>query len=266
MVILFMEEKFKKFGEYIEFSVNRHFGIITLNRIHRSNSFTIDQLKHLKKAIEFCQNNEKIKGIILTANGNSFSTGMDLGEITKYDYKDVKELEHLAASICQLLFNGKPAICAINGRTLGEGVVFLVCCDYRLAVKDSFFQMPEINSAIFPGTGCVTLFSKIIGIPWTKKMLMFSERLDANKALEIGLIDEIVENQEELMKTALNKAKFINSKNSTVMNAIKILSNHLMDKNFAVAYPLETIASDWYKFTDKKKILKDFQKSLNWID
>ena len=261
-----MSENHFDFGDYIDFSVNRHFGIITLNRIHRSNSFTINQLKHLKNAIESCQNNEKIKGIVLTANGNSFSTGMDLGEITKYDYKDVKELEYLAASICQSLYNGKPAICAVNGRTLGEGVVFLVCCDYRIALKDSFFQMPEINSAIFPGTGCVTLFSKIIGIPWTKKMLMFNERLDANKALEIGLIDEVVEHQDELMKVALDKAKFINTKNSTVMNSIKILSNHLMDKSFTDAYPLEIIASDWYKFTDKKKILKDFQKSLDWID
>jgi len=261
-----MSESHLNFGEYIDFSVTSHFGIITLNRVHRSNSFTIEQLKHLKEAIEFCQNNDKIKGLILTANGNSFSTGMDLGEITKYDYKDVKELEYLAASICQSLYNGKPAICAVNGRTLGEGVVFLVCCDYRIALKDSFFQMPEINSAIFPGTGCVTLFSKIIGIPWTKKMLMFNERLDANKALEIGLIDEVVEHQDELMKVALDKAKFINTKNSTVMNSIKILSNHLMDKSFTDAYPLEIIASDWYKFTDKKKILKDFQKSLNWID
>jgi enoyl-CoA hydratase len=261
-----MPENRYNFGEYIKFSILRHFGIITLNRVHRSNSFTISQLKHLKEAVEFCQNNEKIKGIILTAKGNSFSTGMDLGEITQYDYKDVKELEHLAASICQLLYNGKPAICAINGRTMGEGVVFLVCCDYRIAVKESFFQMPEINSAIFPGTGCVTLFSKIIGIPWTKKMLMFAERLNANKALEIGLIDEIVENQDDLMKVALDKAKFINSKNSTVMNAIKILSNHLMNKSFIDAYPLETIASDWYKFTDKKKIIKDLQKSHNWIE
>ncbi|MBY9003224.1 MAG: enoyl-CoA hydratase/isomerase family protein [Candidatus Lokiarchaeota archaeon] len=261
-----MPENQYNFGEYIEFSITKHFGIITLNRVHRSNSFTIDQLKNLKSAIEFCQENDKIKGIVLTANGSSFSTGMDIGEIAKYDYNDVKELEHLAASICQLLYNGKPAICAINGRTMGEGVVFLVCCDYRLAVKDSFFQMPEINSAIFPGTGCVTLFSKIIGIPWTKKMLMFAEKVNSKKALEIGLIDEIVENKDELIKAALDKAKFINTKNSTVMNSIKILSNHLMDKTFRDAYPLETIGSDWYKFTDKKKILKDFQKSFNWID
>jgi enoyl-CoA hydratase/carnithine racemase len=189
---------------------------------------------------------------------------MDLGEIAKYDYAKVKLLERLAATICKLLYNGKPSICAVNGRTMGEGVVFLTCCDYRIAQKDSFFQMPEINSAIFPGTGCVTLFSKIIGIPWTKKMLMFAEKISCEKALEIGLIDKIVDTREELIDLSIQKAKFLRAKNQTVINAIKILSNHLMDKTFAVAYEFEKIGSDWYKFDDKSLLVKEFREEFNW--
>ncbi|MFX0025703.1 MAG: enoyl-CoA hydratase/isomerase family protein [Candidatus Hermodarchaeota archaeon] len=251
-------------GDYIEFSIKRRFGIITLNRVHRSNAFTIEQLEYLKKVLIYCQQNNKIKGLILTANGDSFSTGMDLGAVTSYDYKGVKKLEQLAAQVCELLYNGKPSICAINGRTLGEGVVFLVCCDYRIAINDSFFQMPEINSAIFPGTGCVILFSKIIGIPWTKKMLMFSEKIDAVKALEIGLIDQIVDSKEDLMIAALEKAKFLNSKNQTVLNAIKLFSNHLLDKSFKEGYGLEKIGSDWYKFEDKDEMIYNLREKFNW--
>jgi len=251
-------------GEYIEFSIKRRFGIIILNRIHRSNSFTIEQLEYLKNALIHCQQNEKIKGVILTANGDSFSTGMDLRAVTSYDYEGVKKLEQLAAQVCELLYNGKPSICAINGRTLGEGVVFLVCCDYRIAIKDSFFQMPEINSSIFPGTGCVILFSKIIGISWTKKMLMFSEKLDASKALEIGLIDQIVDSKEDLMNFAMEKAKFLYSKNQTVINAIKLLSNHLLDKNFKEGYELEKIGSDWYKFEKKDEMIYNIREKFNW--
>ncbi|TFG25874.1 MAG: enoyl-CoA hydratase/isomerase family protein, partial [Promethearchaeota archaeon] len=143
-----MEENQIDFGRNIEFNIKRRIAVIKLNRLHRSNSFTIDFLRELEKALTFCQNNEKVKIIILTANGNSFSTGMDLGEITKYDYNDVKELEFRAASICKILYNGKPIICAINGRNMGEGVVFSICCDYRITVEDAFFQMPEINTSI----------------------------------------------------------------------------------------------------------------------
>jgi enoyl-CoA hydratase len=258
-----MEENQQYFGKNIEFSLKRRIAVILLNRTYRSNSFTIPFLRNLEKALEFCQNHEKVKVIILTANGSSFSTGMDLGEITKYDYNDVKELERRAASICKLLYNGKPVICAINGRTLGEGVVFLTCCDYRIAVQESYFQMPEINSAIFPGTGCVTLFSKIIGISWTKKMLMFAEQIDAQKALDIGLIDEIVEDK-DLLNRALEKAKFLSTKNQFVLNAIKILANHLHDRKVSEAYKLEKIGSDWYRFPDKTKFLAELKENFEW--
>lgn len=254
----------KDFGENIEFSVKKKFGIISLNRLHRSNAFTIEFLKDLEIVIQFCQSNHKIKGLILTNEGNSFSTGMDIGAIASYNYEQVKELERTAANICKLLYNGKPAICAINGRTLGEGVVFLVCCDYRIATKESFFQMPEINTAIFPGTGCIILFSKVIGIPWTKKMLMFAEKVPSSKALEIGLIDCIVETQEELMSKAIEKAVFLHPKNQTVINSIKIFSNHLLNLPFNEAYELEKKGSDWYTYENKEKFLKELRNHFDW--
>jgi enoyl-CoA hydratase/carnithine racemase len=258
-----MEKNQQYFGKNIEFSIKRRIAIIKLNRTHRSNSFTIPFLTDLENALDFCQHHEKVKVIILTAYGTSFSTGMDLGEITKYDYKDVKELERRAASICKILYNGKPVICAINGRTLGEGVVFLTCCDYRIAVQGSFFQMPEINSAIFPGTGCITLFSKIIGISWTKKMLMFAERVDTQKAFSIGLIDEIVDDK-ILLTAAIEKAKFLSTKNQTVLNAIKILTNHLHNRKVSEAYKLEKIGSDWYRFPEKAKFLAELKENFEW--
>lgn len=250
------------FGDQIEFSVKKKFGIITLDRIQRSNAFTQELLEQLRKAIEYCQNETKIRGLILTNNGHSFSTGMDLDAIDGSDHFAVKKLEGTAADICKLLFNGKPAICAINGRTFGEGVVFSICCDYRIAVKSSFFQMPEIYSGIFPGTGCVILFSKIIGIPWTKKMLMFSEKINASKALEIGLIDQIVDTKDQLIEESMKKARFLFTKNQTVLHAIKLCSNHFLDKSYNQAYEIEKIASGWYEHKDKEIFIREFKKNF----
>ncbi|MFW9971005.1 MAG: enoyl-CoA hydratase/isomerase family protein [Candidatus Odinarchaeota archaeon] len=251
-----------QFGEYIDFSIKKRFGIITLNRLHRSNAFDINQFENLKRAIKYCQKDNKIRGLILTNNGNSFSTGVDLGAIDGSDHKAVKYLESTAADICKLIYNGKPAISAINGRTLGEGVVYSVCCDYRIATKVSYFQMPEIFSGIFTGTGCLVLFSKILGIPWTKKLCMFSHRVDAQEALKIGIIDQIVNNKEDLMKIALNKAKFLFTKNQTVLNAIKLCSNHLADKSYNLAYEIEKLGSSWYQFEDKEQYIKDFKNQF----
>lgn len=250
------------FGEYIEFNIKKRFGFIMLNRVHRSNAFSIDQLKNLKKAVEYCQKNELIRGIILTNHGTSFSTGIDLAFIDASDHDAVKELEGTAAEICKLLFNGKPVICAINGRTMGEGVVFLTCCDYRIAVRESFFQMPEINSGIFPGTGCIILFSKVIGIPWTKKMLMFAERVSTEKALEIGLIDQIVETKEELIEESIKKARFLSTKNQTVLNAIKLCANHFVDKSYNKAYEIEKEGSAWYEHENKVQFIQNFRDKI----
>ncbi|MFX0008476.1 MAG: enoyl-CoA hydratase/isomerase family protein [Candidatus Hermodarchaeota archaeon] len=248
------------FGDFIDFTIKKRFGIITLNRLHRSNAFDIEQFENLEKAVEYCQKSERIRGLILTNNGNSFSTGVDLGAIDGSNHKAVKYLEGTAANICKLLYNGKPAISAINGRTMGEGVVFSTCCDYRIATKDSFFQMPEVYSGIFTGTGCLVLFSRLFGIAWAKKLCMFAEKIDAKKALRIGLIDKIVTSNDNLMNAALEKAKFLFTKNQTVLNSIKLCCNHLADKSYNDAYELEKIGSSWYEYKDKEQYIKDFRK------
>ena len=257
-----MSETKEFFGEYIDFEVKRKFGIITLNRVHRSNAFTLEQLTYLCDSMEYCQLSDKIRGIILTNNGESFSTGMDLDYIDGSDHAAVKELEATAADICNLIWDGKPVICALNGRCMGEGVVFAIACDYRIATKGSFFWMPEILSGIFPGTGCIILFSKILGIPWTKKMLMLAERVSAEKAIEINLIDQVVDNKDELMEAALDKAKFLFTKNQMVLNAIKLCSNHLMDKSYTRASLLESFASSWFEHQNETIFLSKLRRMI----
>lgn len=252
-----------EFGENIEFSMKKKFGIIKLNRVHRGNAITLDMAKNLKKALDFCKDTERIRGIILTGNGKSFTTGMDINEIDGSNHAAVKEYEETAAAIQELLYYGKPVICAINGKAMGDGVAYALCSDYRIAVKDCYFMMPEINLGVFPGTGIIVLMTRVLGIPWTKKILMFAEKINVEKALEIGLIDQIVENQEDLIKVALDKAKFLFTKNQTVLNAIKLCSNHLADKTYNKAYELEKFGSAWYEYEDKVKYLQEFRKKFS---
>ena len=251
-----------EFGKFIEFSIKKKFGIINLNRMHRGNAITTEMAKDLKKALEFCQNSAKIRGIILTGNGTSFTTGMDIDEIDGGNHEMVKEYENTAASIQDMIYYGKPTICAINGKAMGDGVAYTLCSDYRIAVKNCYFRMPEINIGVFPGTGIIVLMSRVIGIPWTKRILMFAEKVNAEKALEIGLVDYLVENQEELMRVALDKAKFLFTKNQTVLNAIKLCSNHLADKSYNEAYELEKIGSAWYEYEDKEKYINEFRQKF----
>ena len=249
-------------GEFVKFNVDKRFGIIILNRVERGNALTIEMLKNLKNAIEHCQNSDKIRGVILTGNGSSFTTGMDLGAIDGSDQAAVKDYEGTSASITKMLFSGKPVVCAINGKAMGDGVAYALCADYRVAVKDSYFQMPEIFSGIFPGGGTSVIMPKIVGIPWAKKILMFGEKVSSGKALEIGLIDEIVDSKEELMKSAREKARFLSTKQQAVLNAIKLCSNYFFDKNYNEAYEIEKEASAWYEHDDKEQFVRNFRKKF----
>jgi enoyl-CoA hydratase/carnithine racemase len=251
------------FGEFIEFSVSKRFGIIKLNRIHRANALTIEMVKNLKRAIEYCQNSEKIRGIILTGNGTTFTTGLDMDTIDGSDHTAIKDYEQTAADIAELLFNGKPTICAINGRAMGDGVAYALCSDYRIAIRESFYMMPEIKSGIFPGAGTIVLMARVIGIPWTKRILMFAEKIPAEKALEIGLIDKIVDTREILMEEAIKKARFLFTKNQPALNLIKLCSNHLFDKTYHEAYKLEKEALlGWAEEKNKLLFVDNFRKKL----
>lgn len=249
-------------GENIEFSIKKRFGIIMFNRDERSNALTLEMLKDLKKLLEHCQNSQKIRGIILTGKGKAFTSGLDIQSIDASNTELVKEVEDIAGKITELLYYGKLVISAINGIAMGDGVIYSLASDYRIAVRNVYFQMPEINYAIFPGTGCIVLMTRIIGISWTKRMLMFAERIPAEMALEIGLIDQLVDNTEELMNVAMEKVKFLFPKNQPVLNAIKLCSNHLQDKSYMEAYELEKQGSAWYEYEDKDAFIAEFRKKF----
>lgn len=249
-------------GENVKFSISKKFGKIILSRLQSGNAITIDMLKDLRNILVHCQDNEKIRGIILTGEGDSFTTGLDIRSFDASDHSLVKEIEDIAGNITSLLYYGKPVICAINGKAMGDGVIYALASDYRIAVEEAYFQMPEINYAIFPGTGCIVLMTKILGISWTKKMLMFAEKISSEKALEINLIDEIVDNQETLMKSASKKVRFLFTKNQTVLNSIKLCGNHLSDKNYMDAYELEKLGSRWYEFDEKRDFLNEFRRKF----
>jgi enoyl-CoA hydratase len=250
-------------GENLQFSVKKRFGLIAFDRKERGNALTIEMLRNLKKGIEFCQENEKIRGLILTGQGKAFTTGLDVDSVDASDHKTIKEIETIAGEITKLLYYGKPIISAINGYVMGDGVIYTLASDYRIALNNAYFQMPEINFGIFPGTGALVLASRIIGIPWTRKLFMFAEKVNVEKALEIGLIDQIVDSQEELMKITMDKTKFLFTKNQTVLNAIKLCCNHLVDKSYSEAYELEKIGSAWYEYEDKENYIKEFRKKFD---
>ena len=88
---------------------------------------------------------------------------------------------------------------------------------------------------------------------------MLAEKVPSEKAVDINLVDLVVDNKEELMNVAMEKVKFLFPKNQTVLNAIKLCANHLADKDYMTAYQIEKQASSWYQYDDKESFLNKFR-------
>ncbi|GAB4320365.1 MAG: enoyl-CoA hydratase-related protein [Promethearchaeota archaeon] len=249
-------------GTNVGFEVARRIATITLNRPERGNAITFQMLLDVKKALQFCQETRAVRAVILTGRGTSFTTGMDVDSLLAGGPETTRKAETLANEITSLIYNGKPVISAINGKAMGDGVIYALASDYRIAVNDAYFQMPEVNLSIFPGTGCVVLMARVLGISWAKKILVFAERIRSERALEINLVDALVERQDQLMEVALQKAKFLASKDPTLVRAIKLSCNHLADKAFDAARKLEKFASRWFEREDKGDFLAQLTERL----
>ncbi len=262
-----MPETDNKFGPYIEFKAKNRVGIITFNKIERSNAFDIPQLRNFKKALNYCQNNKRIRVIILTGKGKSFTTGMDIKSIDperSREYPDAKVLEETFSEIVRILLYGKPVIAAINGRTIGGGVEMAIFCDYRVGLNEGYYQMAEILINVFPGTGCITMMVRTIGLLWTKKLLMWGDKLSPQQALDIGIIDELVETREDLMDIAIKRARFLVSRNQAVINAIRLCANHIWEKSYDEAYKMEHYSSNWFEH-ERGKFIDDFKRDFNLL-
>ena len=251
-----MSKNEQNFGQFIEFEVRNRIGIITLNKPERSNAFDEEQFENYKTAIQYCQDNKRIRVIILTANGTSFSTGVDVKSAGGKDISAAKKLESLLADIVRILLNGKPVIAAINGRALGGGFEIPLFCDYRVAINQGHYQMPEILVNIFPGTGCITQMVRTIGPLLTKKLLMWGDKITPEQALNMGLIDELVSTKEDLMTRAIERAKFLASRNQAIINAIRLCANHVWDKSYDEAYKMENYCSNWFEIGKEDFVLK----------
>lgn len=206
--------------------------IIRLNRPERSNSFTPSMLGELKDALVDVQGNEKVRVIILTGTGNNFTTGMDTGLFSTGEYdmserKDVSaRMERMGAETAWLLMQGKLAITAINGRSMGMGVVYALASDFRYAVEGSTFKMPEIDSSIYPGANCVTMMAQQLGPMKTKEILMTCKSYTAQEFKDLGVLNGIYP-AEGFMERMIDLAKILSRKNQKVLRLLKLNVNHV---------------------------------------
>jgi len=218
----------------VMFEVEGGVALITLNRPERRNAINQDLLIHLHNCIDEVANNDGIRVAILTGNGKSFCSGIDLAVITTDNLRDPRGdgkdfLDVIGA--CK-----KPIIGAINGHAITGGFEIALNCDFLIASERVVFIDSHAKLGIHPGWGMTQLLQQAVGQRRAKQMSFTSQPLSAEQALQWGLVNEVVPHEELIPRSkqiASDMCAVSQDMLATMKSLIEFRNRATLDKAFA---------------------------------
>ncbi|MEP6614947.1 MAG: enoyl-CoA hydratase-related protein [Ginsengibacter sp.] len=186
---------------------------ITINRPDKLNALNQQVMKELELAMDEVKNNADIKAVIITGSGNkAFVAGADISEFTGITQQEAMGFAKSGQDIFFKIENStKPVIGAVNGFALGGGCELAMACHFRIASENAKFGQPEVNLGLIPGYGGTQRMPMLIGKGRAMELLLTGNMIDANTALQFGLVNYVVPG-DQLLDKAKSVLAIINSK------------------------------------------------------
>ncbi|RMF92451.1 MAG: enoyl-CoA hydratase [Candidatus Schekmanbacteria bacterium] len=186
----------------ILFEIDDSTAIVTINRPKFLNVINSKTATELTLIFEEIKESKTIKSIIIKGAGKkAFSAGADINEIKRLTKKTARSfLSHGHKMLKCIEFCGKPVIAAISGYVLGGGLELALACHFRIATKKSKFGLPELKIGVIPGWGGNVRLPRIVGRAKALEMILTGKILNSDEALEAGLINEVVAENEFMVK------------------------------------------------------------------
>lgn len=179
--------------DLIQLEKRDHVAVITINN-PPANVWTEESLGALKQTIEALNDDRNIFALVISGQGEKFfSAGADLKTFADGDKGRAAAMALAFGEAFQALtrFRGV-SIAAINGFAMGGGLECALSCDLRVAEEQAQMALPEAGVGLLPCGGGTQNLPWLVGEGWAKRMIMCGERVDAAKAAEIGLVEEVV--------------------------------------------------------------------------
>ena len=214
---------------------------ITVNRPRKLNALNRKTVQELTRVFREEANAEAVRVVILTGSGDqAFVAGADISEIRELTPVKAREFsmagQELMLDIQQL---GKPVIAAINGYALGGGCELALACTLRLASTNASLGLPEINLGIMPGFGGTQRLGRLIGPGRALEMALTGEMIDAEQALDWGLVTGVYEPQ-KLEAAAEKLASKLARSAPHAMDGIMTAVNQGLDLPLQAGLEIET--------------------------
>ena len=246
-------------------TVNEAISTVTINRPSKLNALNKETIQELHEALDHANKRKSVKVIVLTGSGEkAFVAGADISEFA--DFSAIEGAK-LALKGQKILFDfieklNTPVIAAINGFALGGGLELAMACHFRVASSNAKMGLPEVSLGVIPGYGGTQRLPQLVGKGRAMEMIMTAGMIDANQALDYGLVNH-VKPQEELLSFCYEIANKI-SRNSPVAigKAIQSINAGYKDgengffveiEQFGKCFGTEDFAEGTTAFLEKRK-------------
>lgn len=193
--------------------------VLTLNRPERLNALTWELMRLLKEALEEASVDPGVRVVILTGAGAGFCSGGDIRGSEHLDPADpvsnqwsedpawkayetrVSQVLKLSAAAVLLHALPKPTIAMLRGAAAGAGLCLAAACDFRIAASSAFFTTAFVKSARSGDFGGSYLLPRLVGVAKARELYLLGDRVSADEALRIGLVNRVVEETELVAET-----------------------------------------------------------------
>jgi enoyl-CoA hydratase len=227
----------------LEWVVDGDVGVVTINRPAVLNTLDPDTLGELLALLQRLEAERTPRAVVVTgAGGRAFVAGADIGAMaamTPLEGRAFSELGHRAMRALEEL--AQPVVAAVGGYCLGGGLELALACDFIVASETAQFGQPEINLGVLPGFGGTQRLPRRVGVARARELVYLGERIDAPRALAIGLVDRVVP-ADRLEEEARRLARALAAKPAVALALAKRVVNGALDQALPAGCRLEVEA------------------------
>ena len=213
---------------------------VSLNRPEVLNAYNIQMRDDFSQALAAVADDPDVTALLISGEGRAFCAGADLTEFGTAPSQVVARQVRWQRDVWgQLLGLSIPVVCAVHGYCIGSGLEIALMCDVRIAARDTVFAMPEVQLGMIPAAGGSQTLPRNIGPSRALDLLLTGRRLDAQEALELGLLTRLAD-AGDIPAAGMALAQELATSPRPAMAAAKTALAQGLDLNLRQGLELET--------------------------
>jgi len=217
--------------------------VITLNRPGVLNAFNFNMLKALTEGFERLGQEDEVRAVVVTGEGKGFCTGADLTGGGAREDSGTPAGMRLSTHIYSRMIRSmvemeKPLIGAVNGDAAGAGCNFALACDLLVASEKARFIQVFVRRGLVADAGGTFFLPRLVGLARAKELMFTGEAVEAQRALELGLVNKVVPH-DKLMEEAMELAAELASGPTRAIGMIKTMLNRSFESDLGAALERE---------------------------